>query len=170
MMLTTCGPLCTEVYELTKPVGGSYPDVPYFIQHLFQIGGRILEAMVGAGRLLIPLLEAGLNVEGIDSSPAMLAAHRDNCAARGLTPMLYEGAAETLDLPGQFNAIVVTWGSFMLLDHTAALAALQAFAQHLEPQGHIFVDLEIPVGSFKTENTVLQRQPVVSQLSVPMAR
>lgn len=73
MTLTTYGNLCTEVYELTKPVGGEYPDVPYFIQHLSEIDGRILEGMVGTERLLIPLLEAGLNVEGIDTSPDMLA-------------------------------------------------------------------------------------------------
>jgi site-specific DNA-adenine methylase len=62
MTLAIYGNLCTEVYEITKPVGGKYADVPYFIQHLSQSGGRILEAMVGTGRLLIPLLEAGLNV------------------------------------------------------------------------------------------------------------
>ncbi|MBW4594331.1 MAG: hypothetical protein KME46_15790 [Brasilonema angustatum HA4187-MV1] len=66
--LTTYGYLCTEVYDITKPIDGKYPDVPYYIKHLSKIGGRILEAMVGRGRLLIPLLEADLNVEGIDSS------------------------------------------------------------------------------------------------------
>jgi 2-polyprenyl-3-methyl-5-hydroxy-6-metoxy-1,4-benzoquinol methylase len=86
MTLITYGKLCTEVYELTKPVGGEYPDVPYFVRHLSRIGGRILEAMVGTGRLLIPLLEAGLDVEGIDTSSDMLAACKQNCAVRGLNP------------------------------------------------------------------------------------
>lgn len=161
MTLTTYRSLCTEVYELTKPVGGKYPDVPYFIQHLSKIGGRILEGMVGTGRLLIPLLEAGLNVEGIDASPDMLAACKQNCATRGLNPILYEGSIETLNIPGKFSAIVVTLGSFMLLgNRIAAIAALQAFARHLEPNGRIFIDLALPVGSFKTENTVKQREPI----------
>jgi 2-polyprenyl-3-methyl-5-hydroxy-6-metoxy-1,4-benzoquinol methylase len=86
MKLTTYGSLCTEVYEITKPIAGEYPDVPYFIEHLSSIDGKILEAMVGKGCLLIPLLEAGLNVEGIDASSDMLAACRRNCAARGLNP------------------------------------------------------------------------------------
>ncbi|MEH2243187.1 hypothetical protein [Nostoc sp.] len=64
MTLTAYGPLCTEVYEITKPIDRDYPDVRYYIRHLSSIGGRILEAMVGTGRLLIPLLEAGINVEG----------------------------------------------------------------------------------------------------------
>jgi len=161
MTLTIYGRLCTEVYEITKPIAGQYPDVPYLIKHLSQINGRILEAMAGTGRLLIPLLEAGLNVEGIDISPDMLAACKHNCAIRGLNPVLYEGSIETLDVPGKFSAIVVTLGSFMLLgNRTAAIAALQAFARHLEPHGRIFIDLGLPVGSFKTENTVKQREPI----------
>lgn len=160
-MLTTYRSLCTEVYELTKPVGGEYPDVPYFIQHLAKIGGRILEGMVGTGRLLIPLVEAGLSVEGIDASPNMLAACKQNCATRGFNPILYEGSIETLNISGKFSAIVVTLGSFMLLgNRIAAIAALQAFTRHLEPNGRIFIDLSLPVGSFKTENTVKQREPI----------
>ncbi|MEH2043360.1 hypothetical protein [Nostoc sp.] len=65
MTLTGYGPLCTEVYEITKPINQDYPDVIYYIRHLSSIAGRILEAMVGTGRLLIRLLEAGINIEGM---------------------------------------------------------------------------------------------------------
>jgi len=46
-MITTYGSLCAEVYDITKPIGGQYPDVSYYIRHLSKIGGRILEAAVG---------------------------------------------------------------------------------------------------------------------------
>lgn len=158
--MTTYGPLCTEVYNITKPIGGYYPDVPYYIKHLDKIGGRILEVMVGTGRLLIPLLKAGFNVEGIDASPDMLACCRKHCAAKGLEPVLHEGDVENLELPGKYNAIVVSFGSFMLLEkRSAAIAALQAFAQHLEPQGRIFI-VELPIEDFKTENIVRQWVPI----------
>lgn len=161
MTLTTYRNLCTEVYELTKPIGQEYADVAYFTRHLSEIGGRILEGMVGTGRLLIPLLEAGLNVEGIDTSPDMLAACKQNCASRGFNPMLYQGTIENLNVPGKFSAIVVTLGSFMLLgNRAAAIAALQSFARHLETDGRIFIDLALPIDSFKTENTVKQREPI----------
>ncbi|MBW4452013.1 MAG: class I SAM-dependent methyltransferase [Nostoc indistinguendum CM1-VF10] len=161
MTLTAYGPLCTEFYEITKPIDGDYPDIPYYIRHLSSIGGRILEAMVGTGRLLIPLLEAGINVEGIDSSPNMLAACRKHCTDRNLNPVLHQGCVENLDIPGKFSAIIVSFGSFMLLEkRTAAMAALQAFARHLEPQGRIFIDLELPIEDFKTENILKQRSPI----------
>ncbi|MBW4626294.1 MAG: class I SAM-dependent methyltransferase [Brasilonema octagenarum HA4186-MV1] len=161
MTLTTYGSLCTEVYDITKPIDGKYPDVPYYIKHLSKIGGRILEAMVGTGRLLIPLLEADLNVEGIDSSEDMLACCHRHCTQKGLKPVLHHGSVENLDLPGKFKAIIVSFGSFMLLEkRNAAVAALQAFARHLEPQGRIFIDLELPIEDFKTENIVRQRSPI----------
>ncbi len=161
MTLTSYGPLCTEVYNITKPIGGQYPDVPYYIRHLSKIGGRILEVMVGTGRLLIPLLEAGLNVEGIDNSQEMLASCRKHCAERLLKPVLHYGAIENLDLPFKVSAIVVSYGSFMLLEkRSVAIATLQAFARHLEPHGRIFIDLEFPIEDFKTENIVYHRSPV----------
>lgn len=160
-MLTKYGPICTEAYDITKPIGGNYPDVPYYIKHLSEIGGRILEAMVGTGRLFIPLLEAGLNVEGIDASPEMLAVCRQHCAARGLEPTLYQGDVENLDLSVKFNAIVVSYGSFMLLEkRSKAIATLQAFARHLAPKGRIFIDLELPIAEFTTENIIRQQPPI----------
>jgi hypothetical protein len=56
MTLTKYGTLCTQVYEITKPIDADYPDVPYYIRHLSAMGGKVLEVMVGTGRLLIPLL------------------------------------------------------------------------------------------------------------------
>ncbi|MBN4006626.1 class I SAM-dependent methyltransferase [Nostoc sp. LPT] len=163
MTFTAYGPLCIEVYEITKPIDGDYPDIPYYIRHLSSIGGRVLEAMVGTGRLLIPLLEAGINVEGIDSSSDMLAACRKHCTHRNLNPVLHQGCVENFDIPGKFSAIAVSFGSFMLLEkRTAVVSALQAFARHLEPQGRIFIDLELPIEDFKTENIVKQQLPIDS--------
>ena len=34
------GSLCAEMYDLTKPIGGHYPDVPYYRQRLAAIGER----------------------------------------------------------------------------------------------------------------------------------
>lgn len=137
--------LCAELYDLTKPVGGHYADVPYYLKRLAAGGGRILEAGVGTGRLLVPLLRAGLWVEGIDNSPEMLSYCRRNCTAAGLTPTLYRGALETMDLPNRYNAIVITFGSFMLLSGPGeAAAALDRMKRHLVAGGRLFVDVDAP--------------------------
>ena len=70
--------LCTELYDYTKPVGYSLNgDIEYYKERLKDCRGRILEAAVGSGRVIIPLLEAGFTVDGIDYSPEML----DSCVS-----------------------------------------------------------------------------------------
>ncbi|MER3496568.1 MAG: dimethylmenaquinone methyltransferase, partial [Armatimonadota bacterium] len=49
-----------------------------------QPGERVLDLACGTGRILLPTLEAGGEIEGFDNSPAMLARLRENAAARGL--------------------------------------------------------------------------------------
>jgi hypothetical protein len=72
MSFSKYGELCTEVYDHTKKIGDSLGgDVEYYRDQLKHTKGRILEAMVGSGRVLIPLLESGLVIDGVDYSPEM---------------------------------------------------------------------------------------------------
>ncbi|WP_244649064.1 hypothetical protein [Neoaquamicrobium sediminum] len=66
------GKLASWVYDLDKPVGRSFGDVEYYLQRLAGCDGPVLEPAVGNGRILVPLLEAGLAVEGFDASEEML--------------------------------------------------------------------------------------------------
>lgn len=63
------GELSTLFYELTKPVGHSLEgDIEYYLGKLQGTKGRVLEAGVGTGRVLIPLLLNGFIADGVDSS------------------------------------------------------------------------------------------------------
>jgi hypothetical protein len=54
MSFSYYGELCTEVYDLTKHVGQSIGgDIEYYREKLKHCKGRILEAMVGSGRVMI---------------------------------------------------------------------------------------------------------------------
>jgi len=138
--------LCTEVYDLTKPVGQSIGgDIEYYLDRLKSCKGRILEAAVGSGRMLIPLLQAGLLVDGIDYSSEMLASCRKRCEERGLNPVLYEGKLQSFSLPHKYEAIIIPTGSFCLVeDRQDSLNALQCFYDHLVPGGRIIIDLILP--------------------------
>jgi SAM-dependent methyltransferase len=142
------GPLCSEFYDLTKPVGGSYPDVPYYVERLGALRGRILEVAVGTGRLLVPLLRAGVQVDGLDSSPEMLSYCHRNCRAAGVEAPLHCDAVEWMDLPNRYAAIVITFGSFMLLSEPSqADFALDRMRRHLIPGGRLFLDVDAPPAS-----------------------
>ncbi|MFJ7731696.1 class I SAM-dependent methyltransferase [Lysinibacillus sp. NPDC097231] len=146
-MYSYYGPICTELYDFTKPVGFSLGgDIEYYLERLQGTKGKILEAGVGSGRFLIPLLEKGLNVDGIDYSPEMLASCQTRCAERGLKPNLYEGNLSNFSLDSKYEAVVMSTGSFCLIENPKdALDALRCMYNHLIPGGRLIVDLLLPI-------------------------
>jgi SAM-dependent methyltransferase len=139
------GTLASEVYELDKPIGHSFGDVEYYTRALAGTDGPVLEPAVGTGRMLIPLLQAGLQVEGYDVSPHMLAICRDHCAERRLDPVLREASMTTFTAPGRYAAIVLPASSFGLVTgRDAALTALGCFRDSLRAGGRLILDVDAP--------------------------
>lgn len=59
----------------------------------------MLEVGCGSGRIAVPLAADGVDVTGIDPSPAMLARARERAEAASVQLTLLEGRLEELDLP-----------------------------------------------------------------------
>src|SRR5262249_42490715 len=69
---------------------------------------------------------------------------------RGLTPELYQGKLQELQLPHQYDAIFVPAGSFLLIeDREESIAALKRFYEHLKPGGRLMLDLFLPDADFE---------------------
>jgi len=151
MSFSYYGELCTEVYDLTKKIGQSIGgDLEYYRSRLKHCKGRILEAMVGSGRVIIPLLESGLIVDGVDYSPEMLASCRQRCEERELAINLYESNLQELSLPDKYEAIIIPGGSFLLIEkREESLNALKRLYDHLQPGGRLILDLFLPDNNFE---------------------
>jgi SAM-dependent methyltransferase len=138
------GTLATEVHELDKPVGRPFADVDYYTDLLADVSGPIFEPATGTGRILIPLLEAGHQVEGLDSSPQMLARCREHCRHRGLDPVLREADMTAFVQLAAYEAVIIPAGSIALLDgRKATLQALTCFRDSLVPGGRLIVDVPV---------------------------
>jgi len=125
------------------------PDIPYFQSLIERYGQPALDVACGTGRLLLPYLRAGLDVDGCDISPDMLALCRDKAAREGLAPHLYRQAMHELDLPRTYKTIYLC-GSFGLGGgRDLALRALHRFHHHLQPGGVLAFDHELPYGDPK---------------------
>ncbi|MEK3886678.1 class I SAM-dependent methyltransferase [Bacillus sp. FSL K6-3431] len=146
MSFSYYGELCTEVYDLTKKIGQSFNgDIEYYKDRLKSSKGRILEAMVGSGRVIIPLLESGLIVDGVDFSPEMLASCHQRCEERGLKPNLYQADLKELSLPNKYETIIIPGGSFLLIEKRKdSIAVLKKLFDHLLPGGRLILDLFLP--------------------------
>ncbi|WP_353859998.1 class I SAM-dependent methyltransferase [Azospirillum formosense] len=143
------GSLAALVYDLDKPIGRTFgTEMEFYLSRLSDCRGPILEPGVGNGRLLIPLVEAGLSVEGFDASEEMLERCRAHCRARNLSPRLDRMRFEDFAYDHAFDAIVVPLGSFQLIgDFTDALMVLKRFHNHLAPGGRLILDLD-PISDF----------------------
>ncbi|WP_422657105.1 class I SAM-dependent methyltransferase [Paenibacillus sp. EC2-1] len=139
------GSLCTEVYDLSKPLGHSFGDVEYYKERLGDTSESVLEVGCGSGRVLIPLLQAGCKVDGLDNSEDMLESCRSRCSELELTPRLYKEEMHNFQLKQQYNAIIIPAGSFQLLEgRETAITALHTIYEHLAPDGRIILDLFLP--------------------------
>lgn len=134
--------LCTEVYELSKPVPP--PDAyAFYRSYVAQAKGSILEPMCGTGRFLLPLLQEGFNVQGFDASNCMLEKLHAKALAKNLKPTVWQGFVEDLKSPEKYELIFIPSGSFgLIVDPVKIKTALKAFYDHLEDDGILLFEVE----------------------------
>lgn len=133
--------IAAETYDLWF---GHEPfwDQDFFFNRISRNGGPALELACGTGRLLVPFLRDGLNVEGVDASPEMLAMCRRKAAAAGVTPILHRQFMQELAIPRVFRTIYVPAQSFQIIaDPAEAIQALVRSREHLVPGGELVVTL-----------------------------
>ncbi|MEC4114792.1 class I SAM-dependent methyltransferase [Myroides pelagicus] len=134
--------LASWIYHLDKPIGRSFGDIEFYYKLLKGCTGPILEPAVGNGRVLIPLLEKGLEISGFDASKKMMEYCTLECKQRGLTPRLSIERFENFATDHSYQAIILPAGSFQLItDFSTAIQVLKRFKSVLGPQGRLILDL-----------------------------
>ena len=107
-------------------------------------GQPALDLACGAGRLLLPLLSAGLDVDGCDISSDMLDFCREGAAGQGFSPRLYQQAMHDLDLPRSYRSIYIcdSFGLGGRRDQDAS--ALRRCYDHLDSGGTLVFSHYLP--------------------------
>jgi SAM-dependent methyltransferase len=119
-------------------------EIPYFQRHIERGGEPALDVACGTGRLLLPYLRAGLDVDGCDVSADMVTLCREKAAREAYSPTLFVQPMHELAPPRRYRTIYVC-GAFGLAGTRARdLEALRRFHTHLEPGGTLLVDIEVP--------------------------
>ena len=139
--------LCAEFYDIDKPAAPA-DALEYYAAIVSQAGGPALEPMCGSGRLLVPLLERGHDVDGVDGSGHMLDRCRTRCAALGFNPALSQQLLHELSLSRRYRLIFIPEGSFSLvIDPNEARESLRRMHAALVPGGRLVIDVERYEGS-----------------------
>jgi SAM-dependent methyltransferase len=109
----------------------------------------VLELGCGTGRVLIPTARAGIEIAGLDASPAMLAVCRDRLAEEPESVRsrvtLVQGDMRSFALDRRFGLVTLPFRPFQhLLTVEDQLACLAAIRGHLLPGGRVILDLFNP--------------------------
>ena len=126
----------------------SGPEIEYFRQFV-EAGQPALDVACGAGRLLVPYVEAGLDVDGCDASPDMVALCAQAAKDVGASPTLSCQAMHQLDLPRRYQTVIVCGGLGLGSTREQDQQALRRLYDHLEPGGRLVLDNEVPYSDAK---------------------
>ena len=106
--------LMAEAWDLLRGDTSVWTDRLFYRAIIERQGGAALDIGCGTGRLLLDYLAAGIDVDGIDVSPEMLALCRSKAAELGLDVegRLHQQTMETLALERRYATIFVPSLSF----------------------------------------------------------
>lgn len=134
--------LMAQAWDVLRGDTSRWADRFFYLDLIREVGQPVLDVGCGTGRLLLDYLALGIDVDGVDNSPEMLALCREKAAAQGLTPALYEQAMETLALPRAYRTILVPSSSLQLVIEPAQVdAALRRLRDHLLPGGMLVASI-----------------------------
>lgn len=122
-------------------------DLPFYRELARRTGGPVLEAMCGSGRVLVPLLQAGYQVTGLDSSAEMIQIAHDvlDAVDTSSSANLTVGDICSVIPGGPYALAIVALNSFMhLTTASTQLGALANLHAALKPGGLLALDLFNP--------------------------
>jgi len=119
-------------------------EAAYFEKIVRAFGEPALDLACGTGRLLVPFLQAGLDVDGCDYSADMLDVCRQRLVTEKLTAELFNQPLHDLDLPRRYRTIIICGMIGLGGSKHLTRLGLQRCYEHLRPGGVLAFDFQAP--------------------------
>ena len=143
------GESVAAVYDV-ESVRGDEDDTVSFLERV-AAGGPVLELAIGTGRIGLPLANRGLNVSGIELSPAMAA--RLAAKPGGDRIQVTIGDFTEAVVPGEFGLVYVVFNTFFnVLTQDGQVRCFQNAAKHLAAGGAFVIEAFVPSYLYRLRN------------------
>lgn len=104
---------------------------------------RVLELGIGTGRVALRLKRCGIDIQGVDASPAMV--EKLKLKELGQSVPVTLGDFASLQVDGAFGLIFVVFNTFFgLTTQESQMACMKAVAAHLENDGRFVMEAFVP--------------------------
>ena len=139
-------------------------DVDFYVDEALASGGPVVELAVGTGRIAVPIARAGVDVIGVDSSPAMLAVARAAADSAGVSSRVDLRLGDLREPPvdERVPLVICPFRSLLHMEtEEEKLRALRAARGLLEPDGRFVFDVFSPSREDieETDGRWLEREP-----------
>lgn len=133
-------------------------------------GGPALELGVGTGRVALPLVDRGVEVHGLEASPAMIEHLRSRPGGAELPVVL--GDMADMDVEGTFRLVFAVFNTFFALpSQEAQVRCFHGVARHLTPDGAFVVEAFVPdPARFEGGQTVRAVEAATDRVVLEVAR
>lgn len=138
-------------YDITY--GRNFKDLPFYTGITKDVKGKVLEIACGSGRIYLELLEAGVDIHGIDLSEKMLDGLNKKAAAMNLEPKVSRADMRNFKLDETFEMIIIPARSFLHnITTDDQLSTLKCCRKHLADGGRLVMNLFYPNRYVMTAN------------------
>ncbi len=137
-------PAFYDCFELGQP-----GDVRFYVEEAQRAGAPVLELGCGTGRTLIPVAQAGIDIVGLDRSPAMLSIANRNVAGLSAQTQrhieLVQGDMRSFYVEKRFSLVMIPNRSFLhLLTPEDQRQTLTRIRDHLIDGGRLVFNIFDP--------------------------
>ncbi len=140
-------PTPTDLFDAVTALLRGEDDLPFWQFLATRSPGPVLECGAGTGRILAPLLKAGVDAYGLELSEERLCAGRSRLQALGAdaSRRLLPGDMTDFSHPRRYRLVLIPLNTISLLTDDQLEATLGCIRKHLHPVGELVFDVDLRI-------------------------
>lgn len=132
-----------ELYDIL--LGGFDYGLDFYVDLARRVVGPVLDIGCGTGRIMLPCLQAGVDVDGLDLFDPMIARLRQSAARLGLSPRLYQADMSDFQTSRRYAMVMIPFNAFTHnLTQESQIRCLRCCRECLIPGGMLVFDGAFP--------------------------